>query len=92
MLEPRVYVIDDEEAVRDSMALLLEAREFTVQIFASGAEFLAVAASLPPGCVVTDMRMPGMDGQGCSTLSTEAPHEQRIKSGKSGSVSILTEG
>lgn len=62
MLEPRVYVIDDEEAVRDSMALLLEARELRVQSFASGAEFLAVAAALPPGCVVTDMRMPGMDG------------------------------
>jgi two-component system, LuxR family, response regulator FixJ len=62
MPEPCVYVIDDEEAVRDSMALLLEARELTVQTFATGAEFLAVAASLPPGCVVTDMRMLGMDG------------------------------
>ena len=62
MPEPCVYVIDDEEAVRNSMALLLEARELRVQSFASGAEFLAVAASLPAGCVVTDMRMPGMDG------------------------------
>ena len=57
-----VYVIDDEEAVRDSVMLLLEARGFVVQSFASGAEFLKVASSVPVGCIVTDMRMPGIDG------------------------------
>jgi two-component system response regulator FixJ len=63
MLEPHVvYVIDDEEAVRDSVTLLLEARGFVVQSFASGAEFLKVAPSVGLGCVITDMRMPGIDG------------------------------
>src|SRR6478735_4432631 len=63
MAEPRiVYVIDDEEAVRDSVAFLLEARELCVQSFASAGEFLAAVPSLAPGCVLTDMRMPGMDG------------------------------
>ncbi len=63
MPEPRiVYVIDDEEAVRDSVAFLLEAREFWVKSFASAGDFLAAAPSLAPGCVLTDMRMPGMDG------------------------------
>jgi two-component system response regulator FixJ len=63
MPEPRtVYVIDDEEAVRDSVAFLLEARELCVQCFASAGEFLAAAPSLAPGCVLTDMRMPGIDG------------------------------
>jgi two-component system, LuxR family, response regulator FixJ len=63
MPEPRVvYVIDDDEAVRESLSLLLEARELAVQSFPSGPEFLAVAPSVPPGCVVTDLRMPGMDG------------------------------
>ena len=57
-----VYVIDDEEAVRDSVMLLLETRGFVVQSFASGAEFLKVASSVPVGCIVTDMRMPGIDG------------------------------
>lgn len=57
-----VYVIDDDEPVRDSVALLLEARALAVQSFASGPEFLDAAASLAPGCVVTDMRMPEMDG------------------------------
>ena len=57
-----VYVIDDEEAVRDSVAFLLEAHELRVQSFSSADEFLAAAPSLTPGCVLTDMRMPGMDG------------------------------
>ena len=57
-----VYVIDDDEPVRDSVALLLEARALAVQGFASGPEFLEAAASLAPGCIVTDMRMPMMDG------------------------------
>ena len=63
MPEPRiVYVIDDEEAVRDSVAFLLEAHGFWVKSFASAGDFLAVGPSLAPGCVLTDMRMPGMDG------------------------------
>ena len=57
-----VYVIDDEEAVRDSVTFLLEARELWVQSFSSAGEFLAAVPSLAPGCVLTDMRMPGMDG------------------------------
>ena len=57
-----VYVIDDEEAVRDSVAFLLEARDIAVRSFPSAGEFLAAVPSLAPGCVLTDMRMPGMDG------------------------------
>jgi two-component system, LuxR family, response regulator FixJ len=63
MPEPQaIYVIDDDEAVRDSLTLLLESQAFTVQGFASGLEFLSVASSLVVGCIITDMRMPGMDG------------------------------
>jgi two-component system response regulator FixJ len=57
-----VYVIDDEKAVRDSVTFLLEARGLCVQSFVSAGEFLAAVPSLTPGCVLTDMRMPGMDG------------------------------
>ena len=65
MVDPRiVYVIDDEEAVRDSVTFLLEARELCVRSFASADEFLAALPALAPGCVLTDMRMPGMDGIG----------------------------
>ena len=57
-----VYVIDDEEPIRDSVTFLLEARELSVQSFPSADAFLALAPSLGPGCVLTDMQMPGMDG------------------------------
>jgi len=64
MPEPRiVYVIDDEEPVRDSVAFLLEARELSVRSFPSADAFLAATPSLGPGCVLTDMQMPGVRHQ-----------------------------
>jgi two-component system response regulator FixJ len=60
--ETRIYVIDDDDAVRDSLALQLEASGFAVKTFPSAREFLKEAASLPPGCVISDVRMPEIDG------------------------------
>jgi len=57
-----VYVVDDDEAVRDSLSLLLEGKGYAGRSFASAPEFLAAAASLAPGCLVVDIRMPDMDG------------------------------
>jgi two-component system response regulator FixJ len=57
-----VYVIDDDEAVRDSLSLLLETAGFRVRTFAGGAEFLAEVPRLEPGCLVVDVRMPEIDG------------------------------
>jgi two-component system response regulator FixJ len=57
-----IYLVDDDEAVRDSLSLLLETRGFTVRAFASAQEFLAAAPSLRPGVLVSDVRMPEMDG------------------------------
>lgn len=57
-----IYVVDDDEAVRDSLSLLLEARGYTVRSFASAPEFLAAMPSLRPGCLIADIRMPEMDG------------------------------
>jgi len=57
-----IYIVDDDEAVRDSLSLLLETRGFTVRGFASAREFLAAAPSLRPGVLVSDVRMPEMDG------------------------------
>jgi two-component system, LuxR family, response regulator FixJ len=56
------YVVDDDEAVRDSLSLLLDARGYTVRSFAAAAEFLTAAPTLRPGCLIADIRMPGMDG------------------------------
>jgi two-component system, LuxR family, response regulator FixJ len=58
----RVYIVDDDEAVRDSLSVLLESKSFATRSFGSAPEFLATAASLPFGCLIVDIRMPEMDG------------------------------
>ena len=60
--EACVYVVDDDEAVRASLVALLESLGYRCQAFSSAGEFLAAAATLRPGCLITDIRMPGMDG------------------------------
>jgi two-component system, LuxR family, response regulator FixJ len=60
--ERRVYVVDDDEAVRDSLSVLFESKAFAVRSFASALEFLEVAPSLPTGCLIVHIRMPEMDG------------------------------
>ena len=60
--ELNVYVIDDDEAMRDSLDFLLGASGFCVHVFESAAAFLAALPVARSGCVVTDIRMPGMDG------------------------------
>jgi two-component system, LuxR family, response regulator FixJ len=60
--ERLVYVVDDDEAVRDSLAVLLEAKSYTVRCFALARDFLAAAPTLRAGCLIADIRMPEMDG------------------------------
>ena len=57
-----VLVIDDEEAIRRSMQLMLRVLGYEVQAFESGIAFLAAEAQLPRGCVLLDLRMPEIDG------------------------------
>lgn len=57
-----VYIIDDDEAFRDSLVWLLESSQYGVQAFASAEEFLAVASADLSGCVIADVRMSGMTG------------------------------
>jgi len=58
----RVYVIDDDAAMRDSLNFLLDAANFEVTLFDSAMKFLDALAGLDFGCVVSDVRMPGIDG------------------------------
>ncbi len=60
--EGRIYIVDDDEAVRDSLSLRLETAGFTVETFPSARDFLEKTSSLPPGCVIADVRMPEIDG------------------------------
>jgi two-component system, LuxR family, response regulator FixJ len=57
-----VHVIDDDDAARDSLAFLFRTADVDARTYASATEFLAAAPSLKGGCVVTDVRMPQMDG------------------------------
>src|SRR6185437_9132521 len=59
---PKVHVIDDDEAVRNSLTVLLESAGLPVSSYASGQEFLDAAPGLTVGAVLSDVRMPGMDG------------------------------
>jgi two-component system response regulator FixJ len=58
----KVYVIDDDPAMRDSLDFLLGSAGFNVRLFDSAQGFLDELANLDTGCVVTDVRMPGIDG------------------------------
>jgi two-component system, LuxR family, response regulator FixJ len=69
--ERRVYIVDDDEAVRDSLAALLESKAYGVRSFGSAPEFLSAAPSLPVGCLIVDVRMPEMDGLELQQRMTE---------------------
>jgi two-component system response regulator FixJ len=58
----KVYVIDDDEAMRDSLDFLLGSANFDVTLFESASRFLETLSSTDFGCVVSDIRMPGIDG------------------------------
>lgn len=57
-----VHVIDDDADVRQSLAFLLSAAGLPVRVHDSATTFLADAASAQDGCIVTDVRMPGVNG------------------------------
>jgi two-component system response regulator FixJ len=57
-----VHVVDDDDSVRRSVGFMLKTSGYRVRSFASGAEILKESKSLEPGCVLLDIRMPGMDG------------------------------
>ncbi len=57
-----VHVIDDDEALRDSLAFLLRSAKIEVRTYASAAAFLDELPDARASCVITDVRMPGMSG------------------------------
>jgi two-component system, LuxR family, response regulator FixJ len=60
--ERTVFVVDDDDAARDSLVMLLKSDGLATKGFASAHEFLAKFDTDLRGCVVTDLRMPSMDG------------------------------
>lgn len=61
-LEPTVFIVDDDPAVRDSLSLLVRSVGLIAQSYESAAQFLDLYEVEIPGCLVLDIRMPGMSG------------------------------
>ena len=69
-----VHIVDDDDALRDSLSFLLSSAGIESQTYDSAASFLALAPPDVSGCVVTDVRMPGMSGIDLlHELKTRAP-------------------
>jgi two-component system response regulator FixJ len=57
-----VHVVDDDAAIRDSLSFLLDAAGLTARAYETAPALLARIDDLEPGCIITDVRMPGMSG------------------------------
>ena len=79
---PLIHVVDDDDAMRDSLVWLLDGNRFTVRTYVSGEEFLARRETSTPACVILDIRMPGISGV--------EVHEQLMRSGVSTPVIFIT--
>jgi FixJ family two-component response regulator len=71
-LPQTVFVVDDDDAVRNSLRLLLKSAGLTTAVAASAEEFLSNYDSAHPGCLVLDVRMPGTSG-------LEMQHELNVR-------------
>ena len=57
-----IHIVDDEEAIRRSASFMLKTSGFNVQTWSSGVAFLKEVRAVEEGCILLDVRMPGMDG------------------------------
>jgi len=75
MSEPRVFVIDDDLEVREALELLMQSVGLAVRTYGSAQAFLETFDPHQPGCIVLDVRMPGISGLDLQErLSKEKPH------------------
>jgi FixJ family two-component response regulator len=79
---PTIHVVDDDEAMRDSLTWLLDSDRYAVRAYPSGEAFLEQAALIAPACVILDIRMPGMSGM--------EVHEQLTRRGVATPVVFIT--
>ena len=61
-MKPTLYIVEDDEAVRNSLQTVLEIYGYTVVSFAAGEEFLERAEMKPSDCVILDVNLPGASG------------------------------
>ncbi len=60
--QPTVFIVDDDPAIRFAMQALMDSVNVTHEIYSSGDEFLEKVGGTRPGCLVLDIRMPGLGG------------------------------
>ena len=60
--QPTVFIVDDDPAVRESLALLLDLQGHRTRVFGDAKSFSSAYESSQPGCLLLDLRMPGMSG------------------------------
>jgi FixJ family two-component response regulator len=100
---PTVSVIDDDEDMRDALGNLFRSVGYEVKLFGSVAEFLQDASSDAPGCLVLDVRLPGMSGLDFQTKLASADTQipivfmtghgdipMSVRAMKAGAVDFLT--
>lgn len=101
--QPIVYVIDDEETVRDALGSLLRSVGLQTQTFGSAKDFMQSRRPDAPGCLVLDVRLPGMSGLDFQTelassdirlpivfISGHADVPMSVKAMKRGAIEFLT--
>jgi FixJ family two-component response regulator len=76
--ERRVFVVDDDQSVRMSLANLLASEDYPVEIFASAAEYLARVPHPGPACLVLDVQLPGLGGLALHQQLREEGRTERI--------------
>lgn len=62
MNDPTVFVVDDDASIRDALSLLISLKGLRAAVYASGEDFLAVYDERWRGCLLADLKMPGMSG------------------------------
>jgi len=101
--EPTVFVVDDDESVRNSLRRLLQSEGLAVEVFPSAQAFLARERSDVPSCLVLDVQLPGLSGLDLQTelADTDTPLPivfltghgdipMSVKAMKAGAVEFLT--
>jgi FixJ family two-component response regulator len=61
-VKPLIQIVEDDDAIRDSLKLLLEARGYTVETYGSGAEFFDDGDPARSKCLILDVNLPGETG------------------------------
>jgi FixJ family two-component response regulator len=77
-LQPRVFVVDDDQSVRNGLSDLLATKNYQFEIFASAAEYLAREPHCGPGCIVLEAQLPEFDGLALQRQLTEEGRAEQI--------------